>query len=567
MSRLTLLGRRLYQLQDALGRLLGCEAGERTAVVQAMMRGYARDSVAYWLQLTVALGIATLGLVLSSSAVVIGAMLIAPLMGPIVALAMGLGVGSPFLVLRSTGRIFYSTVVVVGGSAILTRLLPFRELTPEIAARTNPTLLDLLTAAFCAIAGAYAALQPRTTTVAAAGTSIGISLVPPLCTSGFGLGTGNLSIAKGAALLFTANLAAIVVVGTAAFVLTGFSRVPVSALEQEELSVAGSARVSRRLARLLSELFASPGGPIMRLLLPLALLVVVYSPLRRALDEVVWQVRARHEVQIALADLSIPLVQSRVRVERHQVELRLILLGDASQAENVSAKLTNVLRAAIGVEPLLEISAVPDAMTLARVSEAATAPTPEATLVTVQPFSEASQQVSDRAREALATVWPTQTLGVPGIWWMNMDGAGAKLELLVVHTGTAIDETARETIERALGATLGVAVALEDYALEEGPWSLAPDSIDAFARMESAWQRSRWLPGASLCVSLPEPADASVAGSPAGMSALRARLSQLEGRVVIRTGAPARAQIVLGTCPTFDSSPGVRSFPPADAGI
>jgi len=167
--------------------LLGNRVEARAEIVQRMLQRDANEAVSYWLQLCVSVGIATLGLVVGSSAVVIGAMLIAPLMGPIVALAMGLATGSPFLVLRSGGRIVLSVTLALGGAAVITVLLPFHELNSEISARTTPTVLDLLTAGFCALAGVYASLRPGSeTATTAAGTSIGISLVPPLCASGLG---------------------------------------------------------------------------------------------------------------------------------------------------------------------------------------------------------------------------------------------------------------------------------------------------------------------------------------------------------------------------------------------
>lgn len=81
-------------------RALDLTATDRRAVVEAMFRRRRRDAVSYWLQLLVSMDIARVGLVLGSTAVVIGAMLIAPLMGPIVELGMGLVVGSPVLTLR-----------------------------------------------------------------------------------------------------------------------------------------------------------------------------------------------------------------------------------------------------------------------------------------------------------------------------------------------------------------------------------------------------------------------------------------------------------------------------------
>lgn len=300
--------RAVVRAQDRLIQLLGNTPEGRTPLVSAMLRRDASEATSYWLQLVVSIGIATLGLVVGSTAVVIGAMLVAPLMGPIIGLAMGLAAGSPFLVLRSAGRIGLSVGVAVVGAALITVLLPFHELNAEISARTSPTVLDLITAGFCALAGVYASVRPdSSTTTTAAGTSIGISLVPPLCACGYGFGTQAWPIAGGAALLFLTNLVAIVVVGTVSFVAAGFNRVSVVALERDELSQdVEESRIARALARRLSSVFESRWGPVMRFLMPFLLLAAVYVPLRQALDEVAWQVRVRAAVRASLAQPSLP---------------------------------------------------------------------------------------------------------------------------------------------------------------------------------------------------------------------------------------------------------------------
>src|SRR5690606_8206767 len=104
----------------------------REPLVASMMRRDAREAISYWFQLIVAVGIATLGLVLGSTAVVIGGMLVAPLMGPIVHLGMGMATGSPYLVLRSGLRVSLSIAFAICSSALLTLLLPFHELNAEI---------------------------------------------------------------------------------------------------------------------------------------------------------------------------------------------------------------------------------------------------------------------------------------------------------------------------------------------------------------------------------------------------------------------------------------------------
>ena len=92
---------------------LGVDELARTDTVVAMLENNFRRAPGYWIQLTLAMGIATLGLVLGSTAVVIGAMLVSPLMGPILELGMGFAVGSAFLVLRASLRVALSVIVVV----------------------------------------------------------------------------------------------------------------------------------------------------------------------------------------------------------------------------------------------------------------------------------------------------------------------------------------------------------------------------------------------------------------------------------------------------------------------
>ena len=196
------LPRALLAFQDRLAALLGCEPSSRITIIDGMLHRSPKEATGYWLQLVVAAGIATFGLVLGSTAVVIGAMLVAPLMGPIISFGMGLAIGSPFLVIRGAVRVTLSVGVVVAFAAGVTRLLPFHEVNAEIAARTTPTALDLATAVFCAVAGVYAAMRPASdVATTAAGTSIGISLVPPLCVTGYGIGTSAWPIASGASLL------------------------------------------------------------------------------------------------------------------------------------------------------------------------------------------------------------------------------------------------------------------------------------------------------------------------------------------------------------------------------
>lgn len=554
------LPRSLISFQDRLATLLGSDPAARERIIAGMLHRNPSEATGYWLQLIVAVGIATLGLVLGSTAVIIGAMLIAPLMVPIVNFGMGLAVGSPFLVLRSGGRILLSVAVAIGSSGLLTRLLPFHELNAELAARTTPTALDLLTAAFCALAGVYASMRPGSDVAStAAGTSIGISLVPPLCASGFGVGTGNWSVASGAALLFLANFVAIVVVGTVAFVAAGFNQVDVHSLEQRELGTVDDARVSRAVARHLARIFASRSGAWLRLVMPFILLGAVYLPLRKALDEVAWQIRVRAAVQDAIARLPSRVVQSRVRVERGEVELALVLLGNTSDADASRVRLDSELRPIAGVTPRLEVLAVPDATAFASLE---TALRSSASPVPVRPPPPVQLDEARRlVQNAVERRWPDRAAGSARSISMTTSTADA-LRVEVAHLGTPLDDMTRETLERALSEDLARQVTLLDVALPAGELAPIAGDLAFVAHVAPLLGASRSLASISVCVvQPPEPPSPATRpkAQPPGDPLRPILLALLDGhpRVSFAPGDTWRIQFVAGPCPSIE-----RAEPP-----
>lgn len=543
--------RMLIRLQDRLLHLLGNTPEARAPLVTKMLRRDASEATSYWLQLIVSVGIATLGLVVGSAAVVIGAMLVAPLMGPIVGLAMGLAAGSPFLVLRSAGRIALSVVFAVGGAALITILLPFHELNAEIAARTSPTVLDLITAGFCALAGVYAALRSGSdTTTTAAGTSIGISLVPPLCASGYGIGTSSWPVAGGAALLFLTNLVAIVVVGTVAFVGAGFNRVRVLTLERQELeSDENGAPIARALARRLSRLFESRGGPVLRFLMPFVFLGVVYVPLRRALDEVAWQVRVRAAVQESLARESLRIVQSRVRVERHEIDVVVVVLGKTSEADAARARMSAEIRQAAGVTPRLEVLAVPDANALAGLESSLLAPRIEK-----QDKRDPLEQLDDmrlRVRTAVVGVWPNTASGPPLAIDLGTSNDGP-LRIQVVHLGLPLSVDTLETLQRAVTNSLRRDSVILDVAAPAVPLTRENGDLPFISQVAAAVKATAGVPEISVCVTRPksEPRTRHSAAGDADFAATLEPILATHARVRTTSGTEWSVRFVEGACST-----------------
>ncbi len=529
MTRRTLLA-----FQDGLLSRLGNRPDARGTLLTAMMHRDAQETTSYWLQLVVSIGIATLGLVVDSTAVIIGAMLVAPLMGPIVGLAMGLAAGSPFLVLRSAARVGASVVVTVGGAAAITLLLPFHELNNEIAARTSPTVLDLVTAAFCALAGVYASLRPGSDTAAtAAGTSIGISLVPPLCASGYGMGTAAGPIAGGAALLFLTNLVAIIVVGTIAFVAVGFNRAGAAAIERDELAGSSGTLVTAALARRLAGLFESRFGPVLRFLMPFALLGVVYVPLRKALDEVVWHARARSVVQAAIAKEHLRIVDTRVRIEHHEVDVVLVVLGDTQTAAGARRRLQPEIERGCGVAPRLEIYAVPDAAAFAGLESTLLKPAPAAAAPPPPAPDEELDDVRKRLERELRAVWPTDTAGAPLAVDLGVTENGP-LPVRVVHLGAPLEADGIEAVRRSLEQRLGRKTALSDVAVASGPLRPGDAPLAFLATVIRGVEATRGLARVSVCGTRPPEQEPGTDAA------------QLSGALVAELARHPRVELALG---------------------
>jgi len=181
----------------------------------------------FYLLIILSCTIATLGLVTNSSAVIIGAMLIAPLMSPILGLSMSSLTGRQVLFRRSMLSILSGALLAIVLSAIITFLayrIPYgipESMPSEILARIKPSPLDLGIALAGGAAAAYALAHPRLTATLP-GVAISTALMPPLCTVGIGLAFTNRSIFLGSSLLFLTNLSAISFAGIITFALMGF---------------------------------------------------------------------------------------------------------------------------------------------------------------------------------------------------------------------------------------------------------------------------------------------------------------------------------------------------------
>lgn len=213
-------------VRDWFAESLGVGPEKKEEIYLQVSRSASLGDVSYWLQVLFAAGIATLGLVLNSPAVIIGAMLISPLMGPILASGLALAAGDLVLGARAAANLALSCLVAVSFAVLLVAVLPFREVTDEIAARTQPNTLDLVIALFSGAVGSVATCKEvKGVVTSIPGVAIAVALMPPLCVVGYGVGVAlsvsladGARIAQGGGLLFLTNLVAIIFTAMVVFV-------------------------------------------------------------------------------------------------------------------------------------------------------------------------------------------------------------------------------------------------------------------------------------------------------------------------------------------------------------
>jgi uncharacterized hydrophobic protein (TIGR00271 family) len=171
--------------------------------------------------LTLSVIVAVMGLSADSAAVVIGAMLLAPLMTPVLATAACISMALFRNSLRSFGVVVLATVGSIVLSYVLAAIFINGELPREVTSRTAPDIRDLVVAIAAGTAGAYATVR-KDASSSLPGVAVAVALVPPLAAVGISLEADNMTFARGAMLLYTTNLAAIVLAGAVVFVITGF---------------------------------------------------------------------------------------------------------------------------------------------------------------------------------------------------------------------------------------------------------------------------------------------------------------------------------------------------------
>ena len=259
-----------------------------------------------------AIFIASLGLNVNSTAVIIGAMLISPLMGPIIGMGLAVGINDLDLLKRSAKNYGVATLISVLTATVYFLISPLSEAQSELLARTSPTLYDVLIA-FCGGAAGIIALCTRGKGNVIPGVAIATALMPPLCTAGFGLATGHWLYFLGAFYLFFIN--------TVFIALATFCGVRLLQFSQHEFVSSARAVKARR---------------IMMVLVVVTMLPAAYMTIR-IVQQSVFNNNVNRFVKAELQQLGTQIISSSV--DKDSLKLRIVAVGrEISEAHQQEAQ-------------------------------------------------------------------------------------------------------------------------------------------------------------------------------------------------------------------------------------
>ncbi|MBE0642508.1 MAG: cation:proton antiporter [Bacteroidetes bacterium] len=313
-----------------MARIFGIHSGDRERGYLEAYRAAHITEPLYWVQIMLAAGITTLGLILDQSAIIIGGALIMPIMFPVLAAGLSLASGDLYLLIRIFFKVALTVFIVGMISAILSDLLPFAEVTKEIAARTRPTVIDFLVALFAGMAGAATLSRKNRFVQFLPAAIIAITLLPPIAVMGFGIANGGSpEIIQGGALLFTANFFANILGAMIVFLLVGMPKAAtvdvVRKWKEKELAHPVISIVFEKLR--LSQVVGRTGSVRARFFVIALFLLILMIPLQSALNQLTLELRARQAIsEIARAfDIKYrsSLINTSSRISDDLIEVKL----------------------------------------------------------------------------------------------------------------------------------------------------------------------------------------------------------------------------------------------------
>ncbi|WP_342645376.1 TIGR00341 family protein [Mucilaginibacter sp. CSA2-8R] len=275
---------------------------EEAVIIEAIKKNVDFKGANLW-ALIFAIFIASIGLNVNSTAVIIGAMLISPIMGPVMGVGLGIGINDLDLVKRGGKNLLVATLFSILTSTVYFYITPLHEAQSELLARTSPSIWDVFIALFGGLAGMVAASRNERSNVIP-GVAIATALMPPLCTAGFGLATGNWLYAIGALYLYFINS---VFIAIATFLVARYLNLERKHFDNPRTAI----KVTRYMIALV-------------LITIIPSIVMAY----RIVDKSFFETSARKFVDEQFRFASTQVVSRSYRYGSHSKEIDLLLIGD-----------------------------------------------------------------------------------------------------------------------------------------------------------------------------------------------------------------------------------------------
>jgi uncharacterized hydrophobic protein (TIGR00271 family) len=370
---------------------------DHDAVLQ-QIAGESGWSGRYAFLIVISAAISLLGLLMPSVAVLIGAMLLSPLMMPIIGMGFGIATFDFAEIRRAAIALAAGAAIAILLSIVFVSMSPIQTITSEIAGRTRPTLFDLLVALLSAVAGAYALIRGRGGTVV--GVAIAIALMPPLVVVGFGIATGNWTVFTGSLLLFLTNAVTIALTVALVARLYGFGQ------------------------------HLSPRHTSWQVLMFVVALGLLCIPLGTALRQIAFEAVAQRQVRdtvsgefpanARLSQLDIDYDATPIRVRAVVVTPRLAPLADRHLAADLNRALNRAVDIHIDQLRVSTDAGAAEAAQIARAGEAAARSATEqqdravADLALIAGVTSKSVTVDQANRRLVTTAAPLPDLGLAG---------------------------------------------------------------------------------------------------------------------------------------------------------
>ena len=446
------------RIHDYFHQLLELDPSAKPAIYLQVLRSARVLNANYALELLLSAGIATFGLVLNSPAVVIGAMLISPLMGPILAAGLAFTASDIYLGINSFLGILASVATAVLFAAFLVWLLPFQSPTAEILARTQPNLLDLGVALFSGLAGSLVVCRGGGGggVTALPGVAIAVALMPPLCTVGFGIGSGwNWPIISGAMLLFLTNLVAIGASAFLVFWLEGMDeeevRLAVAPATRDEASRGPFAALIQKIH--MQSAIGDIGKLRWRVLMLLATFLLLFFPLRNSLNQLARETVARGAAREAVRLLGASnILTQQLEILSDGVVLRLVV-AEAVPQERIRAAERLIIQRT-GKPATIAVRKVAGEEELAQLRERLRQPVVPLPPPPPPGLDALQKLVMEKVAPPVREVWPASSSRLAGFEFGYSETA--IILRLKYESPRPLDQATREVVERALRAQLGL---------------------------------------------------------------------------------------------------------------